>query len=246
MAWEDGLVTFGPSFSGSGKKDIHFWCGLRESTSALFPRSLETLNRTRDTYPLCDSIRSLLASLVRHATWRDRRARSISSKNKGYQRSLQTQKARGGMGTDGKDQRSGEYLTNSGIVNYAMQISERHAASAIQRGVCGSCIQVRSSVVFIIWDVQCFASIVRVSCLGTIERGRNKHSYLYDYLHYRWNSQWFGHNSLDRRIFCSEYFDIIIFWRIINIIWLGGALCPCSFYFCNCCMWQLYTSIQRE
>lgn len=34
----------------------------------------------------------------------------------------------------GEDQRSGEYLTNSGIVNYAMQISERHAASAIQRG----------------------------------------------------------------------------------------------------------------
>lgn len=106
-----------------------------------------------------------------------------------------------GYGTDGEDQRSGEYLTNSGIVNYAMQISKRHAASAIQRRVCGSCIQ-SAAVVFIIWDVQCFANIV--SCLGITERlGKEINMVTYsDYLYRRWISRWIlDHDFWDK----SEY-----------------------------------------
>lgn len=47
--------------------------------------------------------KKLAPSLVRHATWKDRRAQSISSEDKGYRGSLQPQKARGEMGTDGED-----------------------------------------------------------------------------------------------------------------------------------------------
>lgn len=54
------------------------------------------------------------------------------------------------MGIDERgQQRNGEYPANSCIVNYVMQISKRHAASAIQQGICDLHLA-SAAVVFII------------------------------------------------------------------------------------------------
>lgn len=160
------------------KKDIHFWCDLRESTSALFPRSLENFKSHRRYVSAVRFDKKLSPSLVRHATWRDRRAWSILSEEKRYRGSLELQKARRGIGINEEEQRSREYLTSSGIVNYAMQIRERHAVSAIQRGVCGSCIQVRSCCLYYLrCTMLCRYCTSKLSWYYIKTWGRSKHGY---------------------------------------------------------------------
>lgn len=148
------------------KKDTHSWCSLRESFN-FFPRLLARKFKSHQrSVSVTRFDKKLDSSIIRYATQKEKERRRETRDLEVYivkecRESLWARKGlRIRMGIDERgQQRNGEYPANSCIVNYVMQISERHAASAIQQGICDLHLA-SAAVVFIIWNILCHLSVL--------------------------------------------------------------------------------------